>query len=59
MAKIKYKYAGKRRPESQGKEKLFDKKELTPEKLESLESKGWVKVVDKPKPVKKKEEDNG
>ena len=55
MAKVTYKYEGKLRPNMKGVEKTFDKKDLNPEKINRLISKGWIEmeVKDKPKPKPK------
>ena len=52
MSKIKFKYFGERK-NKHGVEKSYDKDSLSKRKLKRLEDKGWVKVVEKPKPKKK------
>ncbi|QDP64320.1 MAG: hypothetical protein Unbinned4139contig1000_33 [Prokaryotic dsDNA virus sp.] len=54
MAQVTYEYQGKSRPEKKGTKKSFDKKDLNPKKLASLDSKGWVEVKTKPKAKSKK-----
>ena len=54
MAKATYEYQGNSRPEMKGTKKSFDTKDLTDKKLQSLEAKGWVKVISKPKAKPKK-----
>jgi len=54
LAKVTYEYQGSRRPEMKGTKKSFDTKDLTDKKLQSLEAKGWNKVVSKPKVKPKK-----
>ena len=56
LAKVTYEYQGKSRPEMKGTKKSYDKKDLNPKKLDSLDSKGWVEVKAKPKAKSKKKE---
>ena len=52
MSKKTYVYKGLRK-ESIGVKKTFDVKDLNEKKLNKLAEKGWVEVVEKPKPKEK------